>query len=86
MEQPPEKANTSITSAPEVTRRRTHGGLLRPHEPISGRAYAMAVIISLVILFGGWSILSYGGFVKPSYFLPTPTQVFYCGSDDDPER
>ena len=37
-------------------------------------------MLSLVIIFGVWGILSYGGFVKPSYFLPTPTQVITAGA------
>jgi NitT/TauT family transport system permease protein len=33
------------------------------------------VIFSITLLLILWSVLSYRGFVKPSYFLPTPTQV-----------
>ena len=31
------------------------------------------------LLFGLWALLSYGGFVQPSYFLPTPTEVVDSG-------
>ncbi|MCX6046788.1 MAG: ABC transporter permease [Chloroflexi bacterium] len=48
---------------------------LRPQEPIPRTHYAAIVIFSLTLLFGIWAVLSYGGFVKPSYFLPTPTAV-----------
>jgi NitT/TauT family transport system permease protein len=48
---------------------------LRPQEPIPRSHYAAIVIFSLAFLFGIWAGLSYGGFVKPSYFLPTPTAV-----------
>src|SRR5260221_1217019 len=76
MEATTEKPGASIRPDSETTRRRSFGSLFRPHEPISRRAYTVAVAISLVVLFGGWSLLSYGGMVKPAYFLPTPTQVF----------
>jgi len=49
--------------------------LLKPHTPIPRRYYVATVVVSLTILFGVWSILSYGGFVRPSYFLPSPSQV-----------
>lgn len=48
---------------------------LRPQEPIPRAHYAAIVTFSLALLFGIWAVLSYGGFVKPSYFLPTPTAV-----------
>jgi len=76
MEATTEKPGASIRPDSETTRRRSFGSLFRPHEPISRRAYIVAVAISLIILFGGWGLLSYGGMVKPAYFLPTPTQVF----------
>ncbi len=63
-----------------VRRRRLSADVLKPHEAIPRSYYTATVIISLVLLFGGWSILSYGGFVKPSYFLPTPTQVITAAS------
>ncbi|MFN8489454.1 MAG: ABC transporter permease [Caldilineaceae bacterium] len=48
---------------------------LKPQEPIPRSHYATIVVLSLALLFGVWALLSYGGFVKPSYFLPTPTAV-----------
>ncbi|CAN5756558.1 ABC transporter permease [soil metagenome] len=48
---------------------------LRPQEPIPRAHYAAIVIGSLTLLFGIWAVLSYGGLVKPAYFLPTPTAV-----------
>ena len=48
---------------------------LRPHEPIPRSHYAAVVATALLVLFGAWGVLSYGGVVQPTYFLPTPTQV-----------
>ena len=48
---------------------------LRPHEPIPRSHYAAVVATTLLVLFGAWGVLSYGGVVQPTYFLPTPTQV-----------
>lgn len=48
---------------------------LRPQEPIPRTHHTLLVVLSLVLLFGAWSVISYGGFVKPAYFLPTPTEV-----------
>jgi NitT/TauT family transport system permease protein len=56
------------------------GNLFKPHHPIPRSHYTATVILSLVIIFGLWSILSYSGLVKPSYFLPTPTQVVTTGA------
>jgi NitT/TauT family transport system permease protein len=53
--------------------------LFKPHEPIPRRYYLGTVVFSLILIFGIWSILSYGGFVKPAFFLPTPTQVVEAG-------
>ena len=51
------------------------GDLYKPHEPIPRNYYIAAVILSLVLVFSVWALLSYSGLVKPSYFLPTPTDV-----------
>jgi len=48
---------------------------LRPQTPIPRSHYATIAIASVGLLFGLWALLSYGGFVHPSYFLPTPTEV-----------
>jgi NitT/TauT family transport system permease protein len=54
--------------------------LFKPHKPIP-RSYSTGTVVqSLVIILGVWGIMSYGGFVKPSYFLPTPTQVVTAGA------
>jgi len=52
---------------------------LRPQTPIPRSHYATIVIGSLGLLFGLWALLSYGGFVQPAYFLPTPTEVLSSG-------
>ncbi|MBX3080245.1 MAG: ABC transporter permease [Anaerolineae bacterium] len=51
------------------------GDLFRPHEPIARNYYVGTLVFSLILIFGVWSLLSYSGVVKPSFFLPTPTQV-----------
>lgn len=56
-------------------RRYRFGNHLRPQEPIPRAHYTIIVAVSLVLLFGFWAVLSYGGFVQPAYFLPTPSQV-----------
>jgi len=48
---------------------------LRPQTPIPRSHYATIVVGSVGLLLGIWAVLSYGGFVRPSYFLPTPTEV-----------
>jgi NitT/TauT family transport system permease protein len=53
--------------------------LLKPHAPIPRRYYVGTVIFTLVLLLAVWSILSYGGFVHPSYFLPSPSDVISAG-------
>src|SRR5260221_9965184 len=60
-----------------LPRRRTQtlGDLFKPHESIPRNSYFGAVVVGLIVIFGGWGILSYGGFVQPAYFLPPPTQV-----------
>ncbi|MFN8440851.1 MAG: ABC transporter permease [Caldilineaceae bacterium] len=52
---------------------------LRPQEPIPRTHYVTIVVGSLLLLFGSWAVISYGGFVKPSYFLPTPSDVVSAG-------
>lgn len=51
------------------------GDLFKPHESVPQRYYTSVVVFSIVLIFGLWGVLSYSGFVKPAYFLPTPTQV-----------
>jgi NitT/TauT family transport system permease protein len=53
--------------------------LFRPHEPISRRSYVLAALLSVLVIFAIWCILTYGGIVKPAFFLPSPTQVFNAG-------
>jgi NitT/TauT family transport system permease protein len=48
---------------------------LRPQTPIPRSHYAAIAIASVGLLFGLWAVLSYGGFVQPAYFLPTPSEV-----------
>jgi len=48
---------------------------LRPQTPIPRSHYATVAGASVALLFGVWALLSYGGFVQPTYFLPTPTEV-----------
>ena len=52
---------------------------LRPQEPIPRSHYATIVAASLGGLLALWAVLSYGGFVQPSYFLPTPSEVVTAG-------
>src|SRR5262245_33743894 len=52
---------------------------LRPQEPIPRSHYATIVAASLGGLLALWALLSYGGFVRPSYFLPTPGEVVTAG-------
>jgi NitT/TauT family transport system permease protein len=61
-------------------RRRTLGDLFKPHESIPRNAYFGAVMVGLLVIFGTWSILSYGGFIKPAYFLPSPGEVLTAAS------
>ncbi len=53
--------------------------LWKPHASIPRGYYVGTVVFSLALLFVVWAVLSYGGFVKPSYFLPSPTQVISAG-------
>lgn len=53
---------------------------LRPQTPMPRAQYAAVAIGSVALLFGVWSLLSYGGLVQPSYFLPTPTEVLASGA------
>lgn len=53
--------------------------LWKPHARIPRHIYLGIMIVSVLTLLAIWSILSYGGFVKPSYFLPSPTQVVSAG-------
>jgi NitT/TauT family transport system permease protein len=53
---------------------------LRPQTPIPRSHYVTIVIGSIGLLLGLWALLSYGGFVHPSYFLPTPTEVVSSGA------
>lgn len=62
------------------TRRRRAPDLFRPHEAIPRSYYMGGILLGLLIIFGSWSILSYGGFVKPAFFLPTPTEVLAAGA------
>lgn len=48
---------------------------LKPHEPIPRAHYTTIVAFSIALLFSLWTVLSYGGFVRPSYYLPTPSEV-----------
>ena len=52
---------------------------LRPQEAIPRSHYLTIVSASITLLFGLWGLASYSGFVQPSYFLPTPTQVVVAG-------
>lgn len=54
--------------------------LFRPHEPIPRTHYLLIVALSVGLLLGVWSILSYGKIVQPEYFLPSPTQVLTTGA------
>jgi NitT/TauT family transport system permease protein len=49
-------------------------GWLTPKEPIPRGVYLGASLLTVVLLLGGWTLLSYGGLVRPE-FLPSPGQV-----------
>lgn len=53
---------------------------LRPQTPIARSHYAAIVAGSIALILGLWALLSYGGFVQPGYFLPTPTEVLASGA------
>jgi NitT/TauT family transport system permease protein len=55
------------------------GDLFKPHAAVPRRIYLGTVIFSLALIFIIWSILTYGGFIHPSYFLPSPTAVISAG-------
>lgn len=60
-------------------RKRVLSDLWKPHARIPRRVYLGIMVATIVVLLAVWSILSYGGLVKPSYFLPSPTQVLSTG-------
>lgn len=61
------------------TRRGRFPDLFKPHAPIPRRVYVAAVIFTIALLLVVWSVLTYGGFVRPTYFLPSPTAVLTSG-------
>src|SRR5579859_5930057 len=69
--------NQTPTAAPVKAEHRavSISDIFRPHEAIPRTYYSATTLIGLLIIFGMWAIVSYSGVVKPSYFLPTPTQV-----------
>jgi NitT/TauT family transport system permease protein len=70
-----ESLTEDIATPPRQQRRTPFSDLWKPHAAIPRSYYVGTVLFSLALLFVVWAILSYGGFVKPSYFLPTPTDV-----------
>ncbi len=64
-------ATTAGAPKPPFSQRR----LLRLYEPIQPRTYWSLAVLSLCLLLGLWSLLSYTGTVQ-NLFLPTPTQVW----------
>lgn len=54
--------------------------LWKPHARIPRRYYVSTVLFAISALLIVWSVLTYGGFVKPSYFLPSPTAVITAGA------
>lgn len=54
-------------------RRKRHA--MQIFEDIPKRGFGMTAVFSFLFLLGIWSMLSYGGFVQPSFFLPTPDKV-----------
>jgi NitT/TauT family transport system permease protein len=47
---------------------------LKPQEPIPHQVYLAAMVITVLVLFVTWGILTYGRLVNP-LFLPSPTDV-----------
>lgn len=52
---------------------------LSPKDPIPTPVYLSASTFTLLVTFGGWCLLAYGGFVIPE-FLPAPHQVLVTGA------
>src|SRR5579871_5413599 len=71
---------TQDTPTKPRSNQRRMSDIWKPHARIPRRLYSATVVISLLLLLLVWSILSYGGFVHPSYFLPTPTAVVTAAS------
>ena len=47
---------------------------LKPKEPIPPAVYTAASSLTVVVVLGGWAVLTYGGLVRPD-FLPAPHRV-----------
>lgn len=73
-------AQQKVAPPPPPARRMPFSDLFKPHAPIPRRTYLGIVGFSIASILIIWSVLSYGGFVKPSYFLPSPTQVVTAGA------
>jgi NitT/TauT family transport system permease protein len=56
------------------------GSWLKPKEPIPRAVYLTASAVTVAALAGGWTFLTYGGFVRPE-FLPAPHQVAEAAVD-----
>jgi len=54
-------------------------GWLSPKDPIPTPLYLSASALTLLVAFGGWCVLAYGGFAAPE-FLPAPHQVLVTGA------
>ncbi len=52
---------------------------LSPKDPIPTPIYLSASTFTVLVTFGGWCLLAYGGFVIPE-FLPAPHQVLMTGA------
>ncbi|MCC7452457.1 MAG: ABC transporter permease [Anaerolineae bacterium] len=79
MEAATDKPNLSKSTPKTVRRTNPVSDLFKPHEPIARKYYVATVIISVVVIFAAWSVVTYGGMVK-ALFLPSPTAVFNAAS------
>ncbi len=48
---------------------------LQPKAPIPRKVYLTVGVVTIAALLGAWCILSFGGFIKPAFFLPSPKDV-----------
>ena len=67
----PAKSGSSVD---RKSKRFFMGRYFQPREPISTGAYRVIAVTVMVLILGGWSLATYGGFVDP-LFVPSPTAI-----------
>jgi NitT/TauT family transport system permease protein len=73
--------DSSATLAPRRRRSRWARAAPRPYEPIATSAYVAIAVLSMALLLGIWSVLSYGHVVNP-LFLSSPSQTWQAGVNE----